>query len=114
MVIVEDEDQAREFMTEILKYEGFNALGFPNGAEALDYLETAPAKPCLIVLDIVMPVMDGRQLRAVMLQKKELAEIPVLVLTALDPAAAKDLKPVRVLPKPVDVDALLTAVRSVC
>lgn|SRR5487761_320406 len=114
VLVVEDEDQARELLTEILTFEGFKALGFPNGAEALTYLNTAPEPPCLIVLDILMPVMNGRQLRAEMLKKKELAEIPVIVISALDPAEARDLKPARVIPKPINIDALVNAVRAVC
>ncbi len=114
MLVVEDEDQAREFLTEILTIEGFTAVGFSNGAEALTYLKTAPTKPSVIVLDILMPVMNGRQLRAEMLKKKELAEIPVIVVTALDPSEARDLKPVRVIPKPINVDLLMNAVRAAC
>jgi len=114
VLVVEDEDQARELLTEILTFEGFKALGFRNGAEALTYLETAPKPPSLVVLDILMPVMNGRQLRAEMLKKKELAEIPVIVITALDPAEARDLKPARVIPKPINIDALVNAVRTVC
>ncbi|MHB8381704.1 MAG: response regulator [Candidatus Binataceae bacterium] len=114
VMVVEDEDQAREFLIEILNYEGFDALGFPNGAEALTYLESATAPPCVVVLDLLMPVMNGRQLRAAMLEKKELAQIPVIVVTALDPSAARDLKPAHVLPKPVDVDQLLKMVRAHC
>lgn len=113
VLVVEDEDQARDFLTEILTIEGFKAIGFPNGAEALTYLETAATKPSVIVLDILMPVMNGRQLRAEMLKKKELAKIPVIVVTALDPSEARDLKPIRVFPKPIDVDALVNAVRAV-
>lgn len=114
IVVVEDEDQARELLTEILTFEGFKALGFPNGAEALIYLEATPTPPCLVVLDVLMPVMNGRQLRAEMLKKKELAEIPVIVVTALDPSEARDLKPTRVILKPIDVNALVNAVRAVC
>jgi DNA-binding response OmpR family regulator len=114
VLVVEDEDQARELLTELLTFEGFKALGFSNGAEALTYLETAPAPPRLIILDILMPVMNGRQLRAEMLKKKEFAEIPVIVVTALDPAEAGDLKPVRVISKPIDLDALVKAVRAIC
>jgi DNA-binding response OmpR family regulator len=114
VLVVEDEDQAREFLTEILAFEGFKALGFANGAEALAYMETAPTKPCLIVLDILMPVMNGRQLRAEMLKNKELAEIPVIVITALDPSEVRDLKAIRVIAKPINVDLLISAVRAAC
>lgn len=114
VLVVEDEDQARDFLTEILTFEGFKTLGFPNGAEALTYLETAATKPSVIVLDILMPVMNGRQLRAEMLKRKELAEIPVIIVTALDPSEARDLKPVRVIQKPINVDLLVKAVRAAC
>ncbi|HTJ10073.1 MAG TPA: response regulator [Candidatus Binataceae bacterium] len=113
ILVVEDEDQARTFLTEILNFEGFKALGFANGAEALDYLRTSAA-PCLIVLDILMPVMDGRQFRAAMLQQPRFAEIPVVVVTALDSSTADDLKAVRVLRKPLDIGALLNVVRANC
>jgi DNA-binding response OmpR family regulator len=113
VLVIEDEDQARGFLVEILNFEGFNAVGFSNGAEALDYLHDSAA-PCLIVLDILMPVMDGRQFRAAMLRQQRLAKVPVIVVTALDVTAARDLDATRVLRKPVDVDALLNVVRTHC
>lgn len=113
VLVVEDEDQARGFLVEILNLEGFKALGFSNGAEALNYLHTSPA-PCLIVLDVLMPVMDGRQFRAAMLQQPRLSKVPVVVLTALEASAARDLSAVRVLRKPVDIEALLHVVRAHC
>ena len=113
ILVVEDEEHARSFLTEILNFEGFKALGFANGAEALDYLLTSAA-PCLIVLDILMPVMDGRQFRAAMLQQPRFAEIPVVVVTALDSSAAGDLQAISVLRKPLDIGALLSVVRANC
>jgi CheY-like chemotaxis protein len=114
VLVVEDEDEARGFLVEILNLEGFKAVGFSNGAEALNYLHTSAA-PCLIVLDILMPVMDGRQFRAAMLQQPSLAKIPVVVVTALDGSTAeRDLNAVRVLRKPLDVGAFLNVVRAHC
>ncbi|MGA2408784.1 MAG: response regulator [Candidatus Binataceae bacterium] len=113
VLVVEDDDQARDFLVEILVFEGFKALGFPNGAEALNYLNAAPP-PCLIILDLLMPVMDGSQFRKAILQDTALAAIPVVVVTALDAPAAKDLGAVGILRKPVDLDALLTIVRNHC
>jgi CheY-like chemotaxis protein len=113
VLVIEDEDQARRFLVEILNFEGFRAVGLSNGVEALDYLHRS-AVPCLIVLDILMPVMDGRQFRAAMLQQPHLADVPVIVVTALDVAAARDLNAVGVLRKPLDVDALLNVVRAHC
>jgi len=113
IMVIEDEDEARGFLIEILNLEGFKAVGFSNGAEALDHLYNS-ATPCLIVLDILMPVMDGRQFRAAMLQQPRLAKIPMIVVTALDAASARDLDAVRVLRKPLDIDALLNVVRANC
>ncbi len=114
VLVVEDEDEARRFLVEILNFEGFKAVGFSNGAEALNYLYTAAA-PCLIVLDILMPVMDGRQFRAAMLQQPHLAKIPVVVVTALDASTAeRDLNAVRILRKPLDINAFLAVVRAHC
>ena len=85
--VLEDEEEARTFLIRILEFEGFRALGFPNGAEALDYLKKAH-EPRLIVLDINMPVMNGHQFRSALLGESRLAKIPVVVVTALDPPVA--------------------------
>ena len=113
ILIVEDEEEARTALTQIFEFEGFRVAAVSNGAEALDYLVKSEA-PCLIVLDIRMPVMDGPQLRGALLQDSRWAKIPVIVVTALDPSAAAGLSPVRVLRKPVDVDVLLTVVQQHC
>ena len=113
VVVVEDEEEARTFLVQILKYEGFNAIGFANGLEALEYLQKAEP-PCLIVLDLLMPMMDGPQFRAAQLSDPRLAKIPVVVVTALEPSAAVGLSPLRVFRKPVDVEGLIKVVRENC
>lgn len=113
ILVVEDEEEARTVLTQILEFEGFKVIGFSNGAEAFDYLVKSE-EPCLIVLDIRMPVMDGPQLRSALLQDPRLAKIPTVVVTALDPSAAAGLSPVRIFRKPLDVDALLAVVRQHC
>jgi CheY-like chemotaxis protein len=113
IVVVEDEEEARTFLIQILELEGFEVVGFSNGAEALDYLEHA-LKPCLIVLDMRMPVMDGPQFRAAMLQDTRLSDIPVVIVTALEPSVAAGLSPLRIFRKPVDVGALIDVIRANC
>lgn len=113
VVVVDDEEEARLFLKEILELEGFEVRAFSNGAEALDYL-TQAAQPCLIILDLRMPVLNGPQFRAAMLQDTRLAAVPVVVVTALDPATASGLSAVRVLRKPIDVEALVDVVRQHC
>jgi CheY-like chemotaxis protein len=113
VLVVEDEEEARTFLVEILKHEGFNAIGFANGLEALEYLQQAEP-PRLIVLDLRMPVMDGPRFRAAQLSDPRLAKIPVVVVTALEPSAAVGLSPLRIFRKPVDVQGLIKVVRENC
>jgi CheY-like chemotaxis protein len=113
VLVVEDEGSTRSLLTQILEFEGFKAIGFANGAEALDYLTHSEA-PCLIVLDMRMPVMDGPQFRSALLQDPRLARIPVVIVTAFDPSSAAHLSALRVFRKPVDIAALLSVVRKNC
>jgi CheY-like chemotaxis protein len=113
VLVVEDEEEARTSLVQILEFEGFGVVGFSNGAEALEYLAQS-GQPCLIVMDIRMPVMDGPQLRSTMLRDPRLAKIPVIVVTALEPSAAAGLSALRVFRKPLDVDALVSVVRQHC
>ena len=112
-MVVEDDEQARRLLSQILEFEGFSVVGFANGAEALRYLEKSEP-PCLIILDLRMPVMDGSEFRAAMLRDPRLAKIPAVVVTAFDPSAARELSALRVFKKPVDVEALLGVVRENC
>ncbi len=112
-LVIEDEDEARAALTQILEFEGFRVEAFPNGAAALDYLAKSEA-PCLILLDIRMPVMDGRQFRTAMLRDTRLANVPVVIVTALDPSAAAGMSALRGLRKPINADALLSVVRENC
>jgi CheY-like chemotaxis protein len=113
VLVLEDEEDARAFLTQILQFEGFRVVALSNGAEAVDYL-TRSEVPCLILMEIRMPVMDGRQFRAALLQDARLADIPVVIVTALDPSVATGMSALRVFRKPIDVDALLSVVRENC
>jgi CheY-like chemotaxis protein len=113
VLVVEDEEEARDSLIQILELEGFSAVGFSNGAEALEHLAQAD-QPCMIIMDIRMPVMDGRQLRKALLEDSRFAKIPIVVVTALDPAAAAGLGALRVFRKPVDIDALVGVLRRNC
>lgn len=113
VMVVEDEREQRSYLVQLLELEGFQVVAFSNGAEALNYLAHS-TPPCLIILDMRMPVMDGAQFRSAMLQDPRLAKIPVVVVTAFEPSAAANLSVLRVFRKPVDVDALLSTVRENC
>ncbi len=113
VMVIEDELESRTFLVQLLELEGFKVSAFSNGAEALNYLAAA-ALPCLIILDLRMPVMDGAQFRAEMLRDSRLLKIPVVVVTAFEPPAASKLRALRVFRKPLDVDALLDTVKENC
>ncbi|MGB0060412.1 MAG: response regulator [Candidatus Binatus sp.] len=111
ILVVEDDEDAREAMVALLQMKGYRAVSAGNGREALDYLEEAPA-PDLIILDLWMPVMDGWHFRSEQIKNPRLAHIPVIVVTALSDRADVDAN--EVIIKPVDVDRLLSTVDHYC
>ena len=113
ILVVEDEEESRYALMQILELEGFSTAGASNGAEAMDYLRTSE-RPCLIVLDLNMPVVNGRQLRAALRQVEALATIPVVIVSAQEGFAAQDLGAVGAFRKPLDVDALVKVIIDNC
>ena len=113
VLIVEDDSDLREMMAQLLTLEGFHSAAVANGKEALRYL-SAGDTPNVILLDLMMPVMDGWEFRRVQQADPVLARVPTIVLSALDQARAVDLKPDAFLKKPLDFDRLLQLVREYC
>jgi CheY-like chemotaxis protein len=112
ILVVEDDAATREALTLILRSEGFAVLGAANGQEALGQLRAAPP-PDLILLDLMMPIMDGWQFRREQVQDPNLAAIPVLVLSADGNVQQKaaSLRVAGYLQKPVDVENLLEVIQ---
>jgi CheY-like chemotaxis protein len=114
VLIVEDDRDTREMLGRFLELEGFHVTTAQNGREALDTLR-ANDGACVIVLDLMMPIMDGWQFRAVQKQDPDLSRIPVVVVTAAGPRdAVPRIDADAWLPKPVDLDALLDAIHPFC
>jgi CheY-like chemotaxis protein len=113
VLIVEDEPDVRRMLELLLKHEGYEVTTAANGAEALAAMRQE--MPCLVLLDIMMPVMDGWQFRRHQLANADIANVPVLCLTAVfDPnVVARELK-IRCLPKPVGFEQLLEEVAAAC
>ena len=112
LLVVEDDDDLREDLAELLRMKGFAVRTAANGAEALDDLRAAP-KPCLILLDLMMPVMDGWRFREEQLRDQTLASLPVVVVSGVaDQTAA--LQAHALLRKPVKLPELLQLVGSFC
>lgn len=110
VLIVEDDDDLREMMAQLLTLEGFRAETVANGRDALEYLRRADL-PNLILLDLMMPIMDGWEFRRIQTEDPRLASLPVIVLSALEPPRTADFGGALFLTKPLDFDRLLELVR---
>jgi len=114
ILIVEDDRDTREMLERFLQLEGFDVRTAANGEAALQSLETA-GSPCVILLDLMMPVMNGWQFREVQASRPELSGIPVVVVTAA--GARADIPAIRAdawVSKPVDFDKLLATIGAFC
>jgi CheY-like chemotaxis protein len=115
VLVVEDDPTIREVLVEVLGEHGYDAIGASNGREALDTLAASSDRPCVILLDLMMPVMDGRSFREQQLQSPDLSDIPVIVISAhLDHTVANDLNAAAYLRKPVKLAEVLSSVRTYC
>jgi CheY-like chemotaxis protein len=106
-MVVEDDADSRDALADILLSEGYEVRTAANGSEALDTLRCAQP-PDVIVLDLMMPVMDGWELRRSMLQDPKLAGIPVIVVSGVgDGEQTAPLRASAHFTKPVNVTELL-------
>src|SRR5438105_4318721 len=115
VLIVDDHDDIRESLGELLVDEGYRVAMAANGREALRYLYDHEL-PCIILLDLMMPVMNGYEFRRVQREDPRLAPIPVAVVSGREDALrnAAQMDAVRCFAKPVDLDALLDTVGDYC
>jgi CheY-like chemotaxis protein len=111
VLFVEDDPALRETVTEILEEEGYQVLSVPNGAEGLRLLETG-SRPGLILLDLMMPTMNGWEFYNQIHQHPQHASIPVVVLSAVAEFQRRrgKLDVAEILSKPIDISSLLAAV----
>jgi CheY-like chemotaxis protein len=111
ILIVEDDDDIREALSQILELEGYAVREAANGREALD-ISAREQVPSLILLDLMMPIMDGWQFRSEQMKDPALAKVPVIVISADAGVHEKvaSFGAASVLPKPISLDRLLRAV----
>ena len=110
VVVVDDEQDVREMLRYFLEEEGYRVMEARDGVEGLALLQSTPP-PCFVLLDLIMPRMDGWEFRKRQMADPGLAKIPVYLSTS-----ALDRVPpgVPLIPKPVDPVLLLSAVREAC
>lgn len=109
LLLVEDDEIVRRALQMVLEWEGYHVDCAVNGQEALDYLHTG-AKPALILLDIMMPVLDGEEFRRAQMDDPELSSIPVIVVSAAQ--FASRVNAACHVRKPFEVRELLDAIRQ--
>jgi CheY-like chemotaxis protein len=111
IMIVEDDADVRETMAQVLESEGHRVTTARDGTDALEAFARGE-RPELIVLDLMMPGMNGWDLRAALRRDPELASVPVIVVSAIPPGSERlgELDAVEILHKPFELDTLLAAV----
>jgi CheY-like chemotaxis protein len=113
VLIVEDDPDTREMIGRFLELEGFTVAFAANGKQALDRLD-AGTPTCVILLDLMMPVMDGWEFRRQQIRQARLARIPVVVVSAAGQDLIEQIHADRYLTKPLDLEELLRTVTRFC
>ena len=117
VLLVEDDPDTREVLRLILEADGMEVTAAQDGLDALARLEEIHRRnrltPCAIVLDYMMPRFSGAQFRDRQLANRDIADVPVILVSAVSDleAHAKAMHPYAVLQKPVDPDQLTATVR---
>jgi CheY-like chemotaxis protein len=109
VLIVEDEEDSRESLKEWLELEGYRVATAADGREALDWIERHRHGPCIVLLDLFMPVVDGWQVYETLRSRGKLSTVKVIVTTSAPHRAPAGST---VLSKPLDLDALVRALRA--
>jgi CheY-like chemotaxis protein len=109
VLLVEDDRDIREALAETLEDEGFNVITASNGLEALKVIRGLPTHPAVVLLDLMMPVLDGYGFLAERRKDAALASIPVAVVTASQGVDRRQVDAgTAIIPKPIDVPRLVS------
>ena len=117
VLVVDDDESIRRAVAQALREAGYEVTTASDGRQALELLRQRDPLPCVIVLDLMMPIMDGKAFREAQLQDPALADVPVVVLTADGRAAALQPSPSDAAPrlaKPIRLEALLNVIAEYC
>lgn len=109
VLIVEDETELRESLREVMEDEGYAVQVAADGREAMAVLSSM--SPCVVILDLIMPIMSGNEVYDAMQADPRLANIPVIVSTS-DPSGSPSGVPI--MKKPVNIDRLIQLVARLC
>lgn len=112
ILVVEDDDDIRNAIVDLLETEGYSTESAVNGKDALEKLTIIP-KPCLVLLDMMMPIMNGREFLDTVMKDSHLAPIPVLIVSAVADKTNTEGS-VGFLKKPIDIEVVLKVVGQYC
>ena len=113
VLIVEDDDDVREFMQLLVSTAGYETMTARDGQDAL--VKMHQRRPCLVLLDLQMPRMDGWEFRARQMQDLTLCDVPVVCVTAFfDPAQVTRQLGLRCISKPADFPTIINTVETMC
>ncbi len=115
ILVIEDDLAIAEALQELLESEGYSVILAEHGLSALNYLEGKNALPSLILLDLMMPIMDGRNFLAEFERKlpEMKKSIPVLLMSAMgEQSLPKNYEKKMTISKPLDIDGLMNTIKA--
>ena len=116
VLVVDDDADIRDSIGDILELRGYRVARAANGREALERLRAEERPPCVILLDLMMPVLNGWEFRAQQRDDVALREVPVVIISgdgSTDQKAAS-IGVAEFLRKPLELSAILDVVRRHC
>lgn len=114
ILVVDDEPAIAEVIGSVLQDEGYSVATAPDGEAALAILRDGATHPCLAFLDLMMPGMNGWELREAMLADPALASVPVVILSAFTAGDMGSLRSVAVIQKPFQLDQIVDLAARHC
>ncbi len=112
VLVVEDDEDIRNAIIDLLETEGYRTESAVNGKDALNKLSKI-SKPCLVLLDMMMPIMNGRQFLDAVMRDAKLAPLPVLIVSAIADKSSTEGS-IGFLKKPIEIDVVLDVVAQYC
>ncbi|HKE19193.1 MAG TPA: response regulator [Kofleriaceae bacterium] len=111
VMVIDDDEDVREVLRDFIEDIGYRPVVAANGQEGLDAIRRLDERPCVILLDLMMPVMDGWRFLEVVACDADLASIPVVISTSAPDRAPRGP---RILAKPVDLEDFMAELRHHC
>jgi two-component system chemotaxis response regulator CheY len=113
VIVVDDDPEVLSVLVEVVEAEGYPVRRATHGREALDAIHACEARECVVLLDMMMPVMSGAEVLQALRQEGVLETMPVIVITAMHPSYEETAGARMCLHKPVDIDRLLRTLAHV-